>query len=345
MLKIPSPDEEVPSLVARRPEDLVRDLTPVESTAGKVEKRRKHSHSKHHEEDEPSWEKAEVAPVRSRKTSRRTGVVFVAVGLFFVGTIGLVAFLMVDKDNKPLIVAPLPEKEAPAMVEDDSGEEPVELPEVMKKSEVEFLENARPIIKRFMEATSIEEMLPLVRNPEDVGPKMKRQYPDGKIDAPGLSAMTGREPVNYRGKFASLIVRTKDQEARQLAFTDTPDGLKIDWESYVGWSDMTWDEFLETKPIKPQIFRVLVKRTEYYNFNFESDTEWQSYRLISADGEHIVYGYLKQDSPVNLKVKPDDKKSEVAMLLSLKFRPGEESRNQVVIDRYITDGWVMGIDE
>ena len=342
MLKIPSADDVPPALVAPRRDESAKELPAVESTAGKVEKRRKHGHGKRHADEEPEWEKEEVmGRSRGRRATRRLGIALAACGLFFIGMLGVVALMMARGDDRPVVVAPF--TTAPPVEEEE--EEPVDLPEVMKRSETEFFDEARPLARKFLEARTIAEMLPLVRNPEEVEPKMKRQYPDGVIDAPGMSPAENREPVNYRGKFASMAVRTRDQEVKQLAFTDTPDGLKIDWESYVGWSDMTWEEFLKTKPTKPQIFRVMLKRAEYYNFNFANDVEWQSYRLVSPDGEHLLYGYVKRDSPVNRQVKPDDKKSELAMTLSLKFRPGETSRNQVVIDRCIDDGWVKGIDD
>jgi hypothetical protein len=145
-----------------------------------------------------------------------------------------------------------------------------------------------------------------------------------------------------KDKLYSIPVVTRDQETKSLAFVDTPEGLKIDWESWVGWSEVSWEEFRSTKPVAGHVFRVVLSPVDYYNFDFTDDRKWQSYRLESPDKEHAVYGYVEKGSLLDGQVHLDGDKKNVLMMLSLKFPPDARSDSQVEIERFVCEGWVEG---
>src|SRR5690606_20505194 len=135
-------------------------------------------------------------------------------------------------------------------------------------------------------------------------------------------------------------IRTRDHEMRHVAFADGPDGVKVDWESWAGWSDMPWEEFIATRPQEPRVFRVSLRQVEYYNFDFTDDIEWQSYSLTSPDGEHVLYGYAPRESVLNQRLKPAEVSTVSAVMVAIKFPATETPRNQVLITDLISDGWV-----
>ncbi|MBK1882986.1 hypothetical protein JIN85_11205 [Luteolibacter pohnpeiensis] len=342
MLKIPTDGDVLPPLTLAA---ITEKAT--ETSAAHLERRRKRGRGKKDVDETPDWEKQPM--MRSSKTSADSLKKYaLAVGGVFAAAVVIIFGMVLFRDKRPVVVASpvVAEISKQADSPEEGGLEKVVLPKVMQQSQVSFLEEAEPIIRKFLSAKTVDEMLPFVRNPEVTEPRMRKFYQGGKIDAPGMALIKPIGDVSYRGKFASVMVRTRDQELRQLAFTRTDQGgLEIDWESYVGWSAMTWDEFLKTKPTEPQIFRVLVKQVEYYNFDFSDDLKWQSYSISSSDREHFVYGYTRKQTPLNSMMMPDNKKSTVAMMLALRFDPTNSSDNQVIVDRYITDGWVEGIDD
>ncbi|MEO7098882.1 MAG: hypothetical protein ABI162_05940, partial [Luteolibacter sp.] len=79
---------------------------------------------------------------------------------------------------------------------------------------------------------------------------------------------------------------------------------------------------------------------DYYNFDFNDDMKWQSYRLVSPDGEHAIYGYVEKSSLLDGRIRPNADVKSTPLMLSLKFPPGSTSSNQVLIDQFITEGWV-----
>ncbi|MEO0017379.1 MAG: hypothetical protein RLZZ522_662 [Verrucomicrobiota bacterium] len=208
-----------------------------------------------------------------------------------------------------------------------------------KRSEAAMLVVAETLAKKFFNARTIAELLPVVRNPDQAQARMRQAYPDGVVVPPGMVEFNPDKTVSRDGAVLRVAVRTGAFELRGLDLVETPAGLKIDWESWVGWSAMGWAEFLATKPTTPQTFRAVVRAVDYYNFGFTDDKKWRSFRLESPTGEHWLYGYVQRDSAGDRKVRihPDLKQS--ALMLTLRFPEGTTT-NQVLIDEVVSESWV-----
>lgn len=215
---------------------------------------------------------------------------------------------------------------------------PVAAPE---KSDLAVVAEIEPLTRKFLEATSIAEILPLVHDPATAEPRMRRTYPDGKVAAPGMAEFNTREEIVREGPVVSVNVRTKGYEEKSIAFIQMPEGFKIDWESWIGWSDLSWEDFMATKPTESKQFRVSLSAIQYYNGAFSNDLEWQSYRLISPDEKHTIYGYVEPGSDIDsrLKLPPDTKSSP--LILKLGFPENATTSNQVIIRELVTEGWVL----
>jgi hypothetical protein len=241
------------------------------------------------------------------------------------------------KATEESVQAPQVMKTPPTVAE--SGDEP--LPAIMRRGQVSLLAETEPLARKFLEATSIDELLPLVRDPQRAKPRMQREYPQGRIEPPGLAKFNGNGNVGFGEAVALVEVRTRNFESRQLAFAETREGLKIDWESWTGWSDLTWPALLASRPTQAQVFRVIVKRVDYYNFGFADDKKWQSYRLESRGGEYMIYGYVERGSTLEGKIQLTPEVDRVPMILKIRFpADAATSSNQVLIDEVVADGWV-----
>ena len=208
------------------------------------------------------------------------------------------------------------------------------------RGDASVLAEAEPLARKFLEATTIEEILPLVRDPETAEARLRQFYPDGKIEAPGMSQFNSSGEITMLGRFRTVMVTTRDFETKPLVFTGTPDEMKIDWEAWVGWSEMPWEEFSASRTNKGQIFRVYLSPVDYYNFDFKDDSKWQSYRLESPDREHAIYGYAEKGSTLDQRIRPHADTKFIPLMLSLKFPEGAASDDQVEIERFVNDGWV-----
>lgn len=203
-----------------------------------------------------------------------------------------------------------------------------------------LLSEAEPLVKSFLEATTVEMMLPLVRNREVAEPRIRAFHEGGAVKALGMAAFNSVNDAEFAGKRLSIVVRTRNFEDKHITLFDTPEGLKVDWESWVGWSEMPWEKLLSTKPTQSLVFRATLSPVEYYNFGFSDETKWQSYRLESPDRQTVVFGYVTKDSDLDKKLRLSPDVRSAPFTLSLKFPQDSSSPNQVEIENLISEGWV-----
>ena len=198
------------------------------------------------------------------------------------------------------------------------------------------------VVKAFLEAATAEEALEQVRFPERAAAKLERQLGGEPYQAPGFKGIVG-DGLATSGKderILSVQVRTADFDLREIALIKENGGLKIDWDSWAGWSEMSWKDFQSEKPTDPKLFRVVLSQVDYYNFGFKDDRKWTSYRLESPDGNDSVYGYVPRTGELDQQIRPVDAGQRTTLLLKLRFPANATSGNQVLIDEVIGDGWV-----
>jgi hypothetical protein len=208
-----------------------------------------------------------------------------------------------------------------------------------------FLAAAEPLASRFLAVRTVDELLPLVREPERAEARIRSHYAGGVVEMPGLAEFNTQRQVERNGSLLTVGVRTGDFEDREMTFVEDAGGLRIDWESWVGWSEMTWEAFLDAKPTEPQMFRVILSAIDYYNFGFSDEGKWQSFRLESLDSAHAVYGYAERGSVLEARLRPPADRKKVPLVLALKFPEDAKSGSQVLIDKFIAEGWVLESEE
>jgi hypothetical protein len=319
MLRIPTSTDVPPPLIEQKAEEQDKQVL-------KKRRRRKKVDAAGH-----IWERESKGSRWSQFDRRRMRLLFIGGGLLFALSVpGVMVFMsrgaktVVSSDKEivdPVIAVKMPQ-------------EPV------TRSEISWVADAGPLARKFLKAKTIEELLPLVRNPATAEARIRAFYQDGKIDAPGLSQFNTGSELRICGKLAWFAVRTDDFEEKSVAFVETPQGLKVDWESWVGWSEMSWKEFLSLRPITSHVFRVKLSPAEYYNFGYTDESKWQSYQLVSPNGEHSIYGYVEKGSTLHRQIRPIAESRDVSLMVSLKFPADAKSARQVDIERFVADGWV-----
>ncbi len=303
MLRLPGPDEAVPPLVA--PARAERATEEIEEVY----------------EDEHEAE--EIAATRSD----RNFIVLLAGAA--IALTGLIAWWMMPdgKTQPPVAGSPPPESSDPA--------EPVAPPKPL------ILE-IESTVKEFLEAPTRDEALEWVIDPAGTVPKWDAWLAGEPYAAPGFQGVVGDAiAAGTSGNPVSVVqVRTGDYLLREIALKKVDGRLKIDWDSWAGWSEMTWEAFLAEKPAEPKLFRVVLSSVDYYNFGFRDDREWSSYRLDSPDGMSSIYGYVPRTGLLDQRLRPLGTGAKSKWLLKLKYPADPESGNQVLIDGIVAEGWV-----
>jgi hypothetical protein len=330
LLKIPLPGDRPPPLVVPLRAPMVEKEQPQQPDeaprSGGNRRRRKRSRKS----DDHSWDNSAASTRRSGKGEKRQMFWMLAGGgTLFALVLGFVLMAMLGGGKTD------PTAATPAIV---PSMLPPAAPETM--GDAAFISAAEPMARKFLEAKSIEEMLPLVRKPDTAAPRMRGFYQDGKIKPAGMAEFNTGSFVTRLGSAMCVQIRTLDFEDRFLAFFETADGLRIDWESWSGWSEMPWDAFMAGKPVTAHVFRVKISTVEYYNNAFTDDAKWQSFFLESPNGGHAIYGYAEQGTSLAASLKPSSDVRWAPLTLSLRYLPDATSPNQVIIEKIISDSWV-----
>ena len=148
--------------------------------------------------------------------------------------------------------------------------------------------------------------------------------------------------VQTANTMLSVLVEFRDYSRRRIAVEKVGERYLVDWESWVGHSELPWTEFLKSRPKEEKMFRVRCSPVEYYNFDFGDDGKWQSFRLESPDQKLLIFGYAERHSAIARALIPrSDGPSESSAILLLRFPENPRSRNQVIISKFLGSGWVL----
>lgn len=263
VLRIPDEGEEFAPLMAPM-ENIDKDEHDEPHHRGEKRTRSKRK-KKAKEAKTPDWDASAGKWKSTRKKGKYSLRSIATWSLSIAAVFGITYFVMKSYDPKD-IAAPSGKvndlddsTQVPLLLTDEELLEPIELPKIMRRSEAEFLSLAKPVAEAFLAATTVDQILPLVRDRKRVEALIIAYYPEGKIEPIGLSQFNASGNVKYKDSFAAIYILTPDFERKQLAFVDTAEGLKIDWESWVGWSEMPWDKLLESRPTSPVLIRAMLR--------------------------------------------------------------------------------------
>lgn len=311
----------------------------------KVRKRRRSNQGK----GQISWEE-EKSPKLVRKGKRKRNSLPLLVASIII-PIGLLAWLYaftLRTEKQAQQTQQANATAAPSITtEINQATQPPAEKDKPEKSEEDFMsENsavineAEKLAEKFLAAKSVEEIRGLIRHPDITIPRIMKLYPDGKLNMGGLQTFNTMKQIRKSGNLISTIVRTNEFDERAMVFVITPEGTRIDWESWEGWCEMSWEEFMTTRPTKGTIFRVKLNHTNYYNIDFSDETKWKSYTLLSRDEKHRIYGYVEQNAGFPYNFGNEQESADQFLTLSLKFPANPKSNNQVIIERVVSNGWV-----
>ena len=210
------------------------------------------------------------------------------------------------------------------------------------------MDKVEETVKAFLNAGTVEERLRYSRNPEQVRPLMENFYEGGEIDAEGFEALNESE-ILYQDTFLTGLVQTADFLTSPIVVARKGEGENstylVDWESWVGYCDVSAEEMRRKKPTSPIKMRVLISPENYYNYGFSDDQEWQSYRLILRNSEHTFLAYAKRNSEVIGKLTDiKDAYQGAPYVIEVVYPPNGKAEDQVEIVKVIGDGWIFSED-
>ena len=150
------------------------------------------------------------------------------------------------------------------------------------------------------------------------------------------------------------MATTQEYSDRMLAFEKTSSGLRLDWESYVNYSEVPWTDFVDQQHARRAEFRVTLSKDNYYNHDFSDEEMYLCYRLTDPDNSRTCYGYTPRSSQAAgilegmlglLQGQAEEdgvslERAEVKVILKLRFPALTEGAGQAIISKVVCSGWV-----
>lgn len=213
--------------------------------------------------------------------------------------------------------------------------------EEYEKFDVVKIENA---VKGFLTSGSIQERLSFVRDPERVKPLMEKYYGNEEFEPEGFEELN-RGEIRYRGDFFTSFVRIGDFSSFPIAVERFEDGdnfsYRVDWESWVGYCEMSAEDLIRVKPTEPKLLRIILRQGSYYNYEYSDDQVWAAYRLGFRNSDRALLAYARRSSQEGEILAELFRDSE-ELLYTLKIRYPENARSsdQVEIVELLEQGWI-----
>jgi hypothetical protein len=200
----------------------------------------------------------------------------------------------------------------------------------------------------FFDSRSVDELLRYVRHPERVRPLMESYYADKAPEPMRLENVIAYDPLTI-GNFASFWMVSCELEGgmrkQVLVQANSKEDAKIDWETFVCYQPMPWDDFATSRPAGyTGDFRVYVERDHFYSNEFSDADTFACFRLTALGGEVTLFGYVNRKGLLAQRISELIDRSGGAsapMILRLNVPRGIVSKRGVVVQGLVCPRWMF----
>ncbi|MFM2197812.1 MAG: hypothetical protein RLZZ505_1244 [Verrucomicrobiota bacterium] len=203
-------------------------------------------------------------------------------------------------------------------------------------------------VRGFFDARSTEEMLLHVRQADRVRPLLENYYADSVPEAVRVVNIMGMDPltIERHASFWMVVCELENGvESQLLVEAISEKEAKVDWETFVCYQPMAWDEFASKRPGGyTGDFRVYVEKDFYHSHEFSDSASFESYRMTVLKGDSVLFGYVPRDGELAQRMSELIDGSDggaVPLILRLHVPQGVQSPNGVVIREIVNPRWVF----
>ncbi len=195
-------------------------------------------------------------------------------------------------------------------------------------------------IEGFLTAETVEARAEFIRDPERVRPLMKIFYERNPYEPEGFRKVD-ESRISIGKTFMTSHVQTRDFLWAPIGVERVADSYVVDWESWVGYSEMSFEEMMKKRPRNPVLVRVTISPRTYYNYGFSDDKKWVSYRLAFPNDEGSLWAYVERSSELFSQLDAVYAGTEESFgVFKIKFPSKARIKDQVILTEMISSGWV-----
>ena len=211
------------------------------------------------------------------------------------------------------------------------------------------VERVEAHVRRYAAASSILEMLPLVREPGRVEPLMRDWYEKNPFEVRPFGRMILFQPLALDTK-NFFIVRYEfkgSSDAKTILVEDLgEEGTFVDWETDVCYQPMPWGQYVAERPAGVEKFRVWIE-PDYaglYSHEFQDEGKWLAIKLTALGSDEFLIGYVERRTDLETSLRElieDNGNQRTAVVLELEVPEKVQSLRGVIIRDLVSPRWLM----
>lgn len=170
-------------------------------------------------------------------------------------------------------------------------------------SNIEEIAKVKDYLNALSGCATVDELEPLLRPVDRLHEKLSSFYSVNTLSFKKIRSVEDLFPVpDVDGGYLCSFTYV-DGNARRGVLIENKGQIQLDWESFVGYSDVPWDQLKSILPREPVTVRVIRSVAEYYNHGFNSET-YQCFELTRNDSNTRFYAYARRDGVVLNQLLP-----------------------------------------
>jgi hypothetical protein len=206
------------------------------------------------------------------------------------------------------------------------------------------LEELNKVLAGFLAAGSVEERLAFVRHPERVRPLMEDHYGRESLQSYQDPVIRELSPISLAlQSFIVMVVDTREEDGLPLLVEDGPDGLRVDWESFVCYQPISPERFAAERPSEPVSLRAYASLDHFFVYQFADEKKYGCLRLEFRDSDTVLFGYVERGSVVEQKfnqiLSQTGTRTNQPMILRLRFPEECPEKRCVVVEDVESPLW------
>lgn len=227
------------------------------------------------------------------------------------------------------------------LAEQDSQHEPVKITTEPTEHPPIFTKLPREIAEKFIAAQTPEDRLKLARNPEKTALHMK-DYSEQALST------QASQLINLGVKSSGDLVFTEfvatfpkaTDGSRSLCVVATPEGPRVDWDAYAAHQSASWEDILSGQVQSARV-RVIIEKSNYYNYAYNDESKWISYRMIDPRLNTSLYAYAQIGSLAERALNNlSTKRTSHRVILDISSSGKVATHKQFAINTLISNNWV-----
>lgn len=242
----------------------------------------------------------------------------------------------------PVVEAPMAaSNEVPAAADSGQGTAPQQVAIPATDPRVQ----AAAAMEVFLKATNLDGMLSVIADRPVIEPHVReyvQHHPIRPSDFESLTVSNGTGPKGER----SITVNYADGSKRDAVVVVEGGRIVVDWPSFVAWSAMEWQQFIERKPNQPTLFRVFAQGDQRFDHGFADSQTLICLKLQNPANVAAapIYAYAERTGTIGQSLEFLLRQSEgklMKLTLNLKYPSDPLVNDQVWIENLIAPSWMV----